>query len=131
MDNRPPPIEQIPDLPLDIGIEECRGQSVRREIFAWKSGYAPGRRAPVAGGDCTGGWWYRTAAGRDPLSDRRRRVLDGTRTKGHSEMGQYSASRLARARVASQVGCTQSIRKRKFDRGLHSRCLAFQAQAMA
>ena len=31
MDNKPLPIEQIPILPLDIGIEELRGQSVRRE----------------------------------------------------------------------------------------------------
>jgi hypothetical protein len=31
MSNRPLPIEQIPDLPLDIGIEELHGQSVRRE----------------------------------------------------------------------------------------------------
>jgi hypothetical protein len=31
MDNRPLPIEQIPILPADIGIEECRGQSVRLE----------------------------------------------------------------------------------------------------
>lgn len=31
MSNKSTPIEQIPDLPLDIGIEECRGQSVRRE----------------------------------------------------------------------------------------------------
>ncbi len=31
MNHRPVPIEELPDLPLDIGIEECRGQSVRRE----------------------------------------------------------------------------------------------------
>ena len=31
MDNRPPPIEQIFVPSGDIGIEECRGQSVRRE----------------------------------------------------------------------------------------------------
>jgi hypothetical protein len=31
MNDKPLPIEQIPILPLDIGIEECRGQSVRRE----------------------------------------------------------------------------------------------------
>ena len=31
MSDEPLPIDQIPILPLDIGIEECRGQSVRRE----------------------------------------------------------------------------------------------------
>ena len=31
MSDKPLPIDQIPILPSDIGIEECRGQSVRRE----------------------------------------------------------------------------------------------------
>lgn len=31
MSNKSLPAEQIKILPLDIGIEECRGQSVRRE----------------------------------------------------------------------------------------------------